>query len=96
MVEILKIILTRFTDETIIISATCLFLVFSILIMYWLYNRSRFYRLRTQIPASVVKGYLDSLIQNSKSIKSSFVIDDEEEEKNEEEASASIVPFEGT
>ena len=38
----------------------------------WLYNRRRFQHLKHQIPASVVKNYLDSIIQNSTALKSSL------------------------
>ncbi len=41
-------------------------------IAYWLYNRKRYHDLSHQIPASVVKNYLDSIIQNSSALKSSL------------------------
>ena len=42
------------------------------IIAYWFYNRKKFHQLTHEIPASVVKNYLDSIIQNSTSLKSSL------------------------
>ncbi len=42
------------------------------IIIYWFYNRKKFHQLSHEIPASVVKNYLDSIIQNSNSLKSSL------------------------
>lgn len=41
-------------------------------IAYWWYNRKKFHQLSHQIPASVVKNYLDSIISNSNALKSSL------------------------
>ena len=72
-------ILTRFVreiaeirDETLAISFSILVLVTIGLIAYWIYNRRKFHELKHQIPASVLKNYLDSIIQNSTSLKSSL------------------------
>lgn len=72
-------ILTRFvreiahiTNETLLLSFSVLSLVLFVLVMYWLYNRKKFRELSHQIPASVLKNYLDSIIQNSTSLKSSL------------------------
>ncbi|MBF0313216.1 MAG: hypothetical protein HQK52_07345 [Oligoflexia bacterium] len=70
MLETIKLVFTKFNEETLIVSSTSLFLVFSILIFYWVYNRRKFHQLTHQIPASVVKSYLDTIIQNSTSLKS--------------------------
>lgn len=72
MQEISRVILTNFTDETIMISFMFLTIVFSILVAYWLFNRRKYRELTHQIPASVVKNYLDSIIQNSTALKSSL------------------------
>ena len=72
MTETLKLIVTKFTDEAITISSLVLLFVLAVLIVYWLYNRRKFRKLTHQIPASVVKNYLDSIIQNSSSLKSSL------------------------
>lgn len=42
------------------------------IIVYWFYNRKKFHQLTHEIPASVVKNYLDSIIQNSTALKSSL------------------------
>ncbi len=42
------------------------------IIAYWFYNRKKFHQLTHEIPASVVKNYLDSIIQNSTALKSSL------------------------
>lgn len=72
MQEITRVILTNFTDQTIMISLMFLLVVFCILVAYWLYNRRKYRELTHQIPASVVKNYLDSIIQNSTALKSSL------------------------
>ncbi len=70
--ESLRLVLTQFTDETISISLAVLVVVFASLVAYWFYNRRRFHQLSHQIPASVVKNYLDSIIANSTALKSSL------------------------
>lgn len=70
--ESIRLVLTQFTDETISISLTVLVVVFGVLIAYWFYNRRKFHQLGHQIPASVVKNYLDSIIANSTALKSSL------------------------
>jgi len=71
-VESIKLLLTQFTDETITISLLVLILFGALLIGYWIYNRRKFQELTHQIPASVVKNYLDTIIQNSTALKSSL------------------------
>ena len=70
--EQLKLIITKFTNEGIVFSLGLLSIVAIIIIIYWQYNRRKFQKLSHQIPASVVKNYLDSIIQNSTSLKSSL------------------------
>jgi len=70
--ETVRLILTKFTDETITIFGLLLLLTTILLVVYWLYNRKKFRELQHEIPASVVKNYLDSIIQNSNSLKSSL------------------------
>lgn len=43
-----------------------------ILLFLWYYNRKKYQELAHQIPAGVVKNYLDSIIQNSTALKSSL------------------------
>ena len=73
MTETFRLILTKFTDEALIITGLVMVLVFVMLILYWLYNRRRFNQLRHQIPARVMKNYLDSIIENSTALKSSLM-----------------------
>ena len=44
----------------------------AIIIWVYYYNRKKYHNLKHQIPASVVKNYLDSIIQNSTALKSSL------------------------
>jgi len=70
--ETLRLILTKFTDETITVFSMLLLITMAGIIAYWFYNRKKFHQLTHEIPASVVKNYLDSIIQNSTSLKSSL------------------------
>ena len=72
MTETLRLILTKFTDETITVFSLMLLVTMVGIIIYWFYNRKKFHQLSHEIPASVVKNYLDSIIQNSNSLKSSL------------------------
>ncbi|MFA6238384.1 MAG: hypothetical protein WC635_13710 [Bacteriovorax sp.] len=72
MSETLRLILTKFTDETITVFSMLLLITMASIIVYWFYNRKKFHQLTHEIPASVVKNYLDSIIQNSTSLKSSL------------------------
>ncbi len=71
-VETIRTILTQFTDEAIGILLAILAVLLTMLMVYWLYNRRRFRQFSHQIPASVVKNYLDSIIFNSNALKSSL------------------------
>lgn len=71
--------LTRFAREMIHIndnvfylSLSVLFIVFVLLVAYWFYTRRKMQELQHQIPAEVIKNYLDSVIQNSNALKSSL------------------------
>ena len=44
----------------------------AIFLYVYFYNRRKYHNLKHQIPASVVKNYLDSIIQNSTALKSSL------------------------
>ena len=72
MSETVRLILTKFTDETITVFSTLLLTTMAIIVAYWFYNRKKFHQLSHEIPASVVKNYLDSIIQNSTALKSSL------------------------
>ena len=72
MTETIRLILTKFTDETITVFGLLLLITMFGIVVYWFYNRKKFHQLSHEIPASVVKNYLDSIIQNSNSLKSSL------------------------
>ena len=72
MQETLRLILTKFNDETITVFSLLLLVTMVAIVIYWFYNRKKFHQLSHEIPASVVKNYLDSIIQNSNSLKSSL------------------------
>jgi myosin heavy subunit len=73
--ETLKAIARRISetpDEVLLFSFSLLMLVGLLLGVYWYYNRRKMHQLSHQIPAVVVKNYLDSIIQNSSALKSSL------------------------
>lgn len=70
--ETVNLILTKFTDEAITFSVFLLLILICLVIVLWIYNRKKFHKLTHQIPASVIKNYLDSIIQNSTALKSSL------------------------
>lgn len=72
MSETIRLIVTKFNHESLTIFSILLLLTTIILIAYWFYNRKKFHDLSHQIPAAVVKTYLDTIIQNSNSLKSSL------------------------
>lgn len=75
MTETLKAVARRISetpDEVLLFSFSLLSLVGLALAVYWFYNRRKMHQLSHQIPASVVKNYLDSIIQNSSALKSSL------------------------
>lgn len=72
MSETLRLVLTKFTDETITIFSLLSLMTMIGIISYWFYNRKKFHQLKHEIPASIVKNYLDSIIENSNSLKSSL------------------------
>jgi DNA repair exonuclease SbcCD ATPase subunit len=70
--ETLRLVLTKFTDESITIFGLLSLLTMMGIVIYWYYNRKKFHQLQHEIPASIVKNYLDSIIENSNSLKSSL------------------------
>jgi DNA repair exonuclease SbcCD ATPase subunit len=66
------LVLTKFTDETITIFGLLSLMTMMGIIIYWFHNRKKFHQLQHEIPASIVKNYLDSIIENSNSLKSSL------------------------
>lgn len=47
-------------------------IILTVIFWVWFYNRKKYHNLKHQIPASIVKNYLDTIIQNSTSLKSSL------------------------
>jgi regulator of replication initiation timing len=72
ILEKLFYLLDTFSDEIVIILLALAAIVMAIFMWVFVYNRRRFQHLKHQIPAAVVKSYLDSIIQNSASLKSSL------------------------
>ena len=72
VVEMAKVVLSQFADEAMGILLAASALLFVIFIAYWLYNRRKFHKFSHQIPAVVVKNYLDTIIFNSNALKSSL------------------------
>ncbi|MBT3982974.1 MAG: hypothetical protein HOE90_16565 [Bacteriovoracaceae bacterium] len=70
--ETFKLWVTKFDDVTLVVTMSFLFIVTVSFVVYWIYNKKKYHQLGHQIPASVVKNYLDSIIQNSTSLKSSL------------------------
>lgn len=60
------------SDNVFYMSLSFLFLVFCLIIIYWFYTRRKMHELKHQIPAKVLKNYLDSVIENSNALKSSL------------------------
>ncbi len=60
------------SDNVFYISLAFLLLVLCLIIVYWFYTRKKMQDLKHQVPATVLKNYLDSVIQNSNALKSSL------------------------
>ena len=74
MFETMRDMLIHTTEESIVILLSLLSILFIFLVIYWQYNRRRFQKLSHQIPAGVIRDYLDSVIQNSSALKSSLFL----------------------
>lgn len=64
--------LEKYSDNIFVIQVWLLIIILATLVWVWFYNRKKYNHLKHQIPASVVKSYLDSIIQNSTALKSSL------------------------
>ena len=62
----------KYTEEIFFLEIGFLIIIATIGISLYIYNRKKYHNLKHQIPASVVKNYLDSIIQNSTALKSSL------------------------
>lgn len=70
MQESIIYIYTHFNEETIVLSLILLAVTLAALVVLWIFNRKKFHDLAHQVPASIVKNYLDTIIQNSNALKS--------------------------
>jgi peptidoglycan hydrolase CwlO-like protein len=64
--------LDNFTPEFLIIETALLVIIAAVFVITWIFNRKKYHNYEHQIPAGVMKSYLDSIIQNSVSLKSSL------------------------
>ncbi|MAZ47618.1 MAG: hypothetical protein CME65_03595 [Halobacteriovoraceae bacterium] len=62
----------KYTEEIFFLEIGVFVIVATLLVSLYIYNRKKYHNLKHQIPASVVKNYLDSIIQNSTALKSSL------------------------
>ena len=62
----------KYSDNLFVIQIWLLVIILATFVWVWYYNRKKYNHLKHQIPASVVKNYLDSIIQNSTALKSSL------------------------
>lgn len=60
----------KFGPEILVIQFGFLVIVSTIFLWLWFSNRRKYHNLKHAIPANIVKSYLDSIIQNSTSLKS--------------------------
>jgi hypothetical protein len=64
--------LEKYSSQVLFIQVGFLVIIGAVFVWVWYYNRKKYNHLKHQIPASVVKNYLDSIIQNSTALKSSL------------------------
>lgn len=72
MLESVMTTLDKFTPEILVILTGLLVITTTLFLWLWFANRRTYNLLKHQLPASVVKSYLDSVIQNSNSLKSAL------------------------
>lgn len=65
-------LIDKYTPQIFVLLLGSMFIVLAVLFYVWFYNRRKFHQFKHQIPSSVVKNYLDSIIQNSTALKSSL------------------------
>jgi DNA repair exonuclease SbcCD ATPase subunit len=70
--ETIKLVLTQFNDEVLTLSILILVIFLGLLIFVWSLNKKKYHQLGHEIPAGIIKNYLDSIIQNSEALKSSL------------------------
>lgn len=62
----------NFSEPILTITSGLLIIITTLIMWLWFANRRKYHNLKHQIPAHVVKNYLDSIIQNSTALKSSL------------------------
>lgn len=62
----------KFGPELLVIQFGFLVILSTLFLWLWFSNRRKYHNLKHAIPANIVKSYLDSIIQNSTSLKSSL------------------------
>jgi predicted nucleic acid-binding Zn-ribbon protein len=62
----------KFGPELLVIQAGFLVILSTLFLWLWFSNRRKYHNLKHAIPATIVKSYLDSIIQNSTALKSSL------------------------
>jgi len=72
MIESLITTLDKFTPEILVILSGLLVITTTLFLWLWFANRRTYNLLRHQLPASVVKQYLDTVIQNSNTLKTAL------------------------
>lgn len=72
MRDIFYKLLVQENDYVIAMLVVLLVISTILLVALWVYNRKKFQNLSHEIPANVIKNYLDSIIQNSTALKSNL------------------------
>lgn len=72
MIESIISAINRHANSLLFIEIGLLVLLLVLFIGTWIYNKKKYQNLKHQIPADVVKTYLDSIIHNSAALKSSL------------------------
>jgi hypothetical protein len=72
MVEALINLIDQFGSQILILQIGLMIVILATLSWVWLYNKRKYQNLKHQIPANVVKTYLDTIINNSSALKSSL------------------------
>ncbi|MDA9793024.1 hypothetical protein N9B72_00425, partial [Bacteriovoracaceae bacterium] len=72
MIESMVSAINRHANSLLFIEISLLVLLLVLFVGTWIYNKKKYQNLKHQIPADVVKNYLDSIIHNSAALKSSL------------------------
>jgi hypothetical protein len=72
VIESIVSAINRHANSLLFIEISLLVLLLVLFVGTWIYNKKKYQNLKHQIPADVVKSYLDSIIHNSAALKSSL------------------------